>query len=171
MTNVGDWGAKLKDFFESPQCREIYSYLRERTRQGKVVLPSWQNTFRAFEKTPLRELKVIFLLSDPYPWRKNGKDVADGIALSCGITKQEQPSLSLFYDGMQDDLGIIKRKRNPDLSYLCKQGVLFLNTSLTVEEGLPGSHSHVRVKDKRVRLWEPFMKYFLEMVYTDPQGL
>lgn len=167
---LGTWGPSLKKFIESPSCDGIYDHLRNRSSQGRIVLPAWQNTFRAFRETPKDKLKCVFFLQDPYPWRKGDLDVADGIALSCSITKEEQPSLSLFFDGMEEDLKI-KGPRNPDLSYLCRQGVMMLNTALTVELNRPNSHSMVRVLDKKIRLWEPFMKYFCEEVLKEHNGL
>lgn len=162
--SLGSWGPYLKKFIEGPQCDGIYQYLKERSAQGRVILPSWENTFRAFRETPFDDLKCIFFLQDPYPWRKNGKDVADGIAMSCSNTQIIQPSLSLFYDGMG------ATDRNPDLAYLCHRGIMMLNTSLTVEMDRPNSHSMVRVLDKKTRLWEPFMKYLLEEVLSVTNG-
>lgn len=74
--------------------------------------------------------------------------------MSCSHTGICQPSLDLFYDGMEDDLKT-KVPHNPDLSYLCEQGVLFLNTSLTVELNKPSSH-----KGK----WDKFMLYLVQEV-------
>jgi len=159
---LGTWGPKLKKFIEGPQCDRIYEYLQKRSREGKTILPSWENTFKAFQKTPFDKLKVIFFLQDPYPWIKDGKVVADGIAMSCSNTKIEQPSLTAFYDA----LGLSPKERSPDLSYLCEQGVMLLNTALTVELNKPTSHSKVRIDDKKIRLWEPFTQFLLEEVIT-----
>lgn len=165
--SLGSWGPKMKQFIEGPQCDEIYSYLKKRSSEGRTILPSWEDTFNAFQKTPFEDLKVIIAAQDPYPWQKNGKNVSDGIAMSCSNTGIEQPSLSLFLDGIADVMpeyaGV---DRDPDLSYLCSQGVMMLNTSLTVELNRPNSHSQVRVLDKKIRLWEPFFKYFFEEIIT-----
>jgi uracil-DNA glycosylase len=164
---LGSWGDRMKDFILSPQCDEIYAYLKSRSGQGKVILPLWSDTFRAFAETPLEELKVVFFLQDPYPGQRGGVNVADGIALSCSHTGEEQPSLSCFLDGISRD-----SNRSPDLGYLCNQGVMMLNTSLTVELNRPNSHSQVRVLDRKVRLWEPFFRYFFEQVIAAcPPGL
>lgn len=155
----------MKPFIESPQCDEIYAYLKKRSSEGRTILPSWEDTFRAFRETPYPDLKCIWFLADPYPGIKDGKMVADGIAMSCRNTGKEQPSLSLFYDGITENLGE-KGGRNPDLSHLCRQGIMMLNTSLTVELNKVGSHSGVQIKDKRIRLWEPMMKFILEDIIT-----
>lgn len=170
--SLGSWGPKMKKFIEGPQCDEIYRFLKMRVGQGKVILPKWEDTFRAFKETPLEDLKCIFFLQDPYPWVREGVSIADGIAMSCKNVSEEQPSLSLFYDGLQDNLPeYVGRKRDPDLAYLCRQGVMMLNTSLTVEVNRANSHSQVRVLDKKTRIWEPFMKYLLEEVLSHNSGL
>lgn len=150
----GDWGPKFKPFIESPEFDTIFKFLKEQSKMGKTICPESKDVFRTFRETPYKDLKVIFLLQDPYPWMKNGVMVADGIPMSCSNTKICQPSLSLFYDGIADDLGI-KIPHEPDLSYLCKQGVMFLNSSLTVELNKPGSHKGV---------WDPFINFFIEEV-------
>lgn len=154
----GDWAPKFKPFIESSAFDEIFKFLKDQSRADKRICPESKDVFRAFRETPYKDLKVIFLLQDPYPWVKKveGKDimVADGIPMSCSNTGVCQPSLSLFYDGISDDLGI-KVPHHPDLSYLCKQGVLFLNTSLTVEVNKPGSHKGV---------WDKFITFFIEEV-------
>jgi len=155
---LGTWATKLKPFIESKECDNIYAQLKEASRDGKVICPVSTETFRAFEKTPYEDLKVVFWAQNPYPWFKNGVMVADGIALSCSHTQILQPSLQLFYEGIEKDIGLnISAYRDPDLSYLCKQGIMMLNTSLTVEENKPGS---------MVELWLPFMRYLIEEVFN-----
>lgn len=151
---LGDWAPKFKPFWESGGFDEIFGFLKAESAEKKVICPVHQNVFRAFRETPYSSLKCVFMLQDPYPWIKNGKYVADGIAMSCSNTGICQPSLDLFYDGIADDLDI-EVPHNPDLSYLCKQGVLFLNTSLTVELNKPTSHT---------KLWDKFMNYLIEEV-------
>jgi uracil-DNA glycosylase len=150
---LGTWGPKMQPFIESSDFDEIFRFLKKESKEeGKTICPEWVNTFRAFKETPYDGLKCIFLLQDPYPWIKGGKYVADGIAMSCSITGVCQPSLTCFYEGMSDDLGI-DVFHNPDLTYLCKQGVLFLNTSLTVELNKPTSHQGI---------WNKFMDFLME---------
>src|SRR5436190_16013828 len=101
---LGDWGPKLKPFIESKEFDDIFKFLKEQSRDGKVICPESKDLFRSFEVTPYKDLRAIFLLQDPYPWIKNGKYVADGIPMSCSHTGVLQPSLELFYAGMEDDL-------------------------------------------------------------------
>lgn len=157
----GDWAPKLKTFIESSDFDEIYKFLKSEHNEGKVICPHHSNTFRAFKETPFSDLRCVFILQDPYPWIKTDREgnriyVADGMAMSCSNTGACQPSLELFYQGMEDDLGI-KVPRQPDLSYLAHQGVLLLNTSLTVEMNKASSHGGV---------WDKFIYYLLEEVIS-----
>jgi uracil-DNA glycosylase len=148
------WATKLKPFIESKEFDDIYAFLKQQSMDGRTICPHHSNVFRAFRETPYESLKCVFILQDPYPWVKGGKMIADGIAMSCSNTGICQPSLDLFYDGMADDLEI-SVPHHPDLTYLCHQGVLFLNTSLTVELNKPSSHKG---------LWDKFMMFLVEEV-------
>lgn len=156
-SQLGDWGPKLKPFVESKDFDEIFAFLKAESREGKTICPEAPNVFRAFKECPYSDLKCVFILQDPYPWvkfdREAGKWIytADGMAMSCSNTGICQPSLNMFYDGMEDDLGetVI---REPNLAYLANQGVLLLNTSLTVEKDKPTSHQGK---------WDKFIKFLL----------
>ena len=100
----------------------------------------------------------------PYYQVKDGIYVADGIAMSCSNTEKEQPSLTLFYDAIEDDIykGLnLEMQRFADLKYLCNQGVMLLNTALTTEMNKPGSHKE---------LWKPFMVYLLEEIFSKKEN-
>lgn len=157
---LGSWGSKLKPFIESKECDAIYEFLKFEGRRGKRICPESINTYRAFKETPYDQLKVVWLLQDPYHQYRNGVYTADGIAMSCLNTGKLQPSLELFYGGMEEDLagGLdLGMLRDPDLTYLCNQGIMMLNTALTVEEGKTGTHKDI---------WKPFTKYLLEEVLS-----
>ena len=148
---LGTWGMYLKPFIESNECDILYTKLKEDAKRGKKICPLSQETYRTFQETPKDDLKVVFVLMDPYPWIKKEKGVptivADGIAMSCSHTAHPQPSLELFYDGIIDDLYKKDKEFVPerlnDLKYLCNQGVMMLNTALTVEVNKVGSHTKV----------------------------
>lgn len=155
----GDWAPKFKPFIESKDFDEIYDFLKKESKEGKIICPEHKNTFRAFKECPFSDLRVVFILQDPYPWVMYDKEkgniyCADGIAMSCSNTNRCQPSLELFYQGIQDDLGY-EVVRMPDLKYLANQGILFLNTSLTVEKDRPTSHKG---------LWDKFNDYLIQEV-------
>lgn len=155
------WHNKIKPFIESEECNKIYAFLKEESKRGKKIAPDSFNTFRCFYETPLDEIKVVIVAMCPYHTFKEGKPIADGLALSCSITEELQPSLDQFYNAIETEfynglnLNIIK---NPDLSYLANQGVLLLNAALTTEKDKAGSH---------LNLWEPFIKYLFENIINN----
>jgi len=155
------WHEKIKPFIESVECDDIYAFLKAQSQLSKKIAPDSINTYRCFFETPLDELKVIIVGMCPYHTFKNGSPVADGLAMSCSITEQLQPSLDQFYGAIETEfynglnLNIIKHY---DLAYLANQGVLLLNAALTTEKDRAGSH---------LQLWEPFMKYLFEKVINN----
>jgi len=158
------WHAKMRPFIESNECDAIYEFLKKESKRGKQIAPLSSNVYRAFKETPLDELKVVLMGMCPYHTFKNGEPVADGLLMGCSTTGYPQPSLDKFYDAMEKEFhnGLnLKRHKNPDVSYLAKQGVLMLNAALTVEMNKAGSHSDI---------WEPFTVYLLEHV-LDTSGV
>lgn len=158
------WHAKMRPFIESNECDAIYEFLKKESKRGKQIAPLSSNVYRAFKETPLDELKVVLMGMCPYHTFKNGEPVADGLLMGCSTTGYPQPSLDKFYDAMEREFynGLnLKRHKDPDVSYLAKQGVLMLNAALTVEMNKAGSHSAI---------WEPFTVYLLEHV-LDTSGV
>jgi uracil-DNA glycosylase len=160
---LGSWGEILKPFIVSENCDKIYAKLKEDAKKGVVICPDSKETFRAFKECPWDDLKAVFLLQDPYPWIKKGIKVADGIAMSCKWTETCQPSLENFYRGIEEDLynGLnFNMFMNPDLTYLANQGILFLNTSLTVRAA-QGTSSNI---GSHKTLWWKFTNYVLSII-------
>jgi uracil-DNA glycosylase len=155
---LGTWAKKLRPFVEGKEMWDIYQTLKQ-DRLRETIVPDSKDTFRAFSTTDISNVKVIFYLMDPYPKRYYGGDKklqATGIAMDCSNSPngKMQPSLEIWYDAMEKDLGR-KVKRSLDLTYLHEQGVMMLNTDLTCKINKTASHKG---------LWEPFQKYFLEEV-------
>ena len=154
----GNWSDKIKPFFDEGGFDEIYKFLKHESRRGKKLTPLSSNTFRCFQETDFNNLKLIVVGLSPYHTLRNGEPVADGLCLSCSITKILQPSLDQWYNCVEEELykGMnIHYIKNPDLTFLARQGVLLLNAGLTCEIMKPASHN---------LLWEPFMKYLFEKV-------
>jgi len=105
-------------------------------RRNKNVFPPAAQTFRVFAETPLHGVKVVVLGQDPY----HGPGQAHGLAFSVNAGVQCPPSLRNIFKELHDDVGGPLRK-NPDLSDWARQGVLLLNTTLTVASGQPLSHA------------------------------
>ena len=149
------WYPKLRKWIESEECDKIYEFLKKETGRGKKLAPLSSNVWKAFLLTPYEEVKVVMVGMAPYhTFTRDNLPVADGILMGCSITKQLQPSLEQFYSAMEKELGV-EIEKTPDLSYLCRQGVLMLNLALTTEKNKPGNH---------IPLWNPFIKYLFEEV-------
>jgi uracil-DNA glycosylase len=158
------WHVKMRPFIESNECDAIYEFLKKESKRGKNIAPLSSNVYRAFMETPLNEINAVMIGMCPYHTFKNGEPVADGLLMGCSTTGYPQPSLDKFYDAMEKEFydGLnLKRHKNPDVSYLAKQGVLMLNAALTVEMNKAGSHNAI---------WEPFIVYLLENV-LDTSGV
>lgn len=152
------WHRKIKPFIESEECDKIYAFLKAEGKRGKQIAPLSSDTFKCFKETAFEEITAILVGMCPYHTFRNGKPVADGLALSCSVHNYLQPSLEQFYRGIETELygGMCAPCiKNPDLTYLAQQGVLLLNAGLTVEANKPGSHNEI---------WEPFMKYLFQEV-------
>lgn len=158
------WWPKIKKFYEDNGFDPIYTHLKQRSKVGVKILPDSKNVFRCFEECPIEELKCVIVNEHPYSIMQNNMAVADGLALSCGITKYPQPELDQFFSSLElefDNGMCLPCIKTPDLSYLAQQGVLLLNCSLTVEHLKPNSHN---------LLWKPFMQYLFEEV-LDVHGI
>jgi len=153
------WSQVLKPFIFSGDFDNILSQLVKLSNEDKRFTPPLKQVFRAFQECPYDELKVVVLGQDPYP--RFG--TADGIAFSCGNTKELQPSLSYMleeinrtvYNGHPGSL-------DPDLTRWSNQGILLLNTALTTEVGKVGQHYDI---------WKPFLAYLLDHLNCKQSGL
>ena len=155
------WHSKMQPFIESEECDKIYAYLKKESGRGKKIAPLSSNVYRCFLETPLDEMKVVMMGMCPYHTERNGEPIADGLLMGCSTTGKLQPSLEQFYGGVERELydGLnLQYVKNPDVSYLAKQGVLMINAALTTEMNKAGSH---------IELWEPFVKHFFECIETE----
>ena len=118
-----------KDYYQ-----ELLAFVQKR-REEVSVFPEEKNVFRALELTPFESVKVVILGQDPY----HGFGQAHGLSFSVQKGIPLPPSLRNIYKELQEDLGG-ELPTEGDLSHWAKQGVLLLNTVLTVEEGNANSH-------------------------------
>ena len=125
----------LKAEFEAPYFKALKSFLQEEMKQYSVFPPA-KLIFNAFNKTPLPAVKVVIVGQDPY----HGPGQAHGLAFSVPDGIKPPPSLVNIYKEMHTDLGIIPPKSG-NLEKWAKEGVLLINTSLTVRSGQAASHS------------------------------
>ncbi len=130
----GDWEEALRDEFKKPYYRQLYQTVNEEYRT-KQIFPPADDIFNAFHMTPLHEVKCVILGQDPY----HGNGQADGLCFSVKKGVEIPPSLQNIYQELHDDLGCTIPNHG-DLTKWAEEGVLLLNTVLTVRAHQPNSH-------------------------------
>ena len=128
------WNEILVEEMQKDYYQELQEFVKKR-REEVSVFPEEKNVFRALELTPFESVKVVILGQDPY----HGFGQAHGLSFSVQKGIPLPPSLRNIYKELQEDLGG-ELPTEGDLSHWAKQGVLLLNTVLTVEEGNANSH-------------------------------
>jgi uracil-DNA glycosylase len=160
----GSWSSRIKPFYDKGGFDPIYKTLIAKSKSGIQIAPSGINTYRAFKETNFNDLKAVIVTQDPYFKFINDQPIATGVAMDCSLSARAQPTLKQFYNGIEKELydglelNFIQRY---DLGYLCEQGILLLNTALTVEKDKPGSHMDI---------WEDFTIFLLKEV-IGPTGV
>jgi uracil-DNA glycosylase len=129
-----DWQEVLKDEFEKPYWGKLETFLAEE-RKTHTLFPQREDIFNALKYTPYKEVKVLILGQDPYI--NDGE--AHGLAFSVRPGIKVPPSLVNIYKELESDLGI-PRAKTGYLKRWAEQGVLLLNTALTVRKGEANSH-------------------------------
>ena len=129
-----DWLSPLKPEFSKPYYAKLYKKVMEEYRT-RLIFPPANDIFNAFELTPLNEVKAVILGQDPY----HGDGQAHGLCFSVKPDVDIPPSLVNIYQELHDDLGCYI-PNNGYLTKWAKQGVLLLNTVLTVRAHQANSH-------------------------------
>ncbi|MCP8894368.1 uracil-DNA glycosylase [Shinella daejeonensis] len=129
------WKAPLSAEFSSPHMGALKTFLMEQKAAGRRIFPKGAEYFRALDLTPLDEVRVVILGQDPY----HGEGQAHGLCFSVQPGVRIPPSLVNIYKELQQDLGI-PPARHGFLEHWARQGVLLLNSVLTVEMGRAASH-------------------------------
>lgn len=132
------WKNALADEFEKPYFASLVRFLHEEKAAGQRIYPPGSQIFKAFELTPIDQVKVVILGQDPY----HGAGQAMGLSFSVPANIPAPPSLKNIFKEIHDDLGITM-SGYPDLEKWARQGVLLLNAVLTVRAGQPASHSSI----------------------------
>ncbi len=129
------WRQALEPEFGNPYMSELRRFLVSEKEAGKRIFPKGGEYFRALDLTPLDEVKVVILGQDPY----HGPGQAHGLCFSVQPGVRIPPSLVNIYKELKSDLGI-EPARHGFLEHWARQGVLLLNSVLTVEEARAASH-------------------------------
>ncbi|MCQ4320191.1 uracil-DNA glycosylase [Stutzerimonas stutzeri] len=130
------WKAALQDEFEQPYMKQLGEFLRREKVAGKVIYPPGPMIFQALNSTPLERVRVVILGQDPY----HGAGQAHGLCFSVQPGVAPPPSLQNIFKELKRDLNL-DIPSHGCLQHWADQGVLMLNTSLTVEQGVAGSHA------------------------------
>ncbi len=137
------WLTPLAHEFDQPYMHALKAFLLAEKTAGQRIFPKGGEWFRAFDLTPLGQVRVVILGQDPY----HGPGQAHGLCFSVRPDVAIPPSLTNIYKELRDDLGV-PPARHGHLEHWARQGVLLLNSVLTVRMGQAASH--------RDRGWEQF---------------
>ncbi len=130
-----DWNDVLKDVLESENYAKIRQFLKKEYFE-RTIYPPMNQIYNAFYLTPYKDVKAVILGQDPY--HEPGQ--AHGLCFSVAEGTKLPPSLVNIYKEMKDDIGVDNGTKG-DLTKWAEQGVLLLNTTLTVRRGAANSHS------------------------------
>ena len=152
-----DWAEALKAEYRKPYYKSLYYKLREEY-QSHLVYPPAEDIFNAFHLTPLKDVKVVILGQDPY----HGDGQAHGLCFSVKPEVETPPSLVNIYKELHDDLGCYIPNHGC-LEKWAQQGVLLLNTVLTVRAHQPNSHRNIG--------WEEFTDAAIRVLNTQDRPI
>jgi len=151
ITLENSWMPFLGEEFNKPYMQELFQFLAQEKKQGKNVFPDEEHILEAFRLTPFNQVKVVILGQDPY----HGMGQAHGLAFSVRKGVKPPPSLVNIFKELQSDMNCLTPTHGC-LESWAKQGVLLLNTVLTVEESKAGSHHK--------KGWEHFTDKVIEVL-------
>ena len=145
------WKYNLTEFLLSPKMDALRDFLLQEKQQNKVIYPPSSLIFNALNTTPLDQVKVVIIGQDPY----HGPNQAHGLSFSVQRGVALPPSLRNIFHELHTDLGV-PIPRHGDLTHWAEQGVLLLNSVLTVEAGQPTSHQK--------QGWEDFTDHVIDVL-------
>ena len=154
---VGDWKVKLSDIPKKEYFQNLINFLNLQAREKKIIYPPRGQWFKAFELTHFKDVKVVILGQDPY----HNPGQAQGMSFSVPEGVSLPPSLRNIFQEIQSDIGI--NNQSGDLTSWAKQGVLLLNSVLTVEKNQPASHAG--------KGWEEFTDYVIELINKEKENI
>lgn len=152
-----DWKAILAAEFEQPYFTELVQFVRSEYASGQVF-PAGRNIFRAFDKCPFEQLKVVIIGQDPY----HGEGQANGLCFSVAEGVSYPPSLQNIFKEVADDIGT-PIPASGELDRWAEQGVLLLNAVLTVRAHEAASHAG--------RGWERFTDAVVRAISERKEGV
>ena len=156
---AADWRKKLSNEIESSYMQKLLKYLEDEDSLGVQIFPSKPLMFNAFNQTPFNSVRVVILGQDPY----HGPGQAHGLAFSVKKDVRFPPSINNIFKELKNDIPDFNQPEHGDLSHWADQGVLLLNTTLSVVAGKPTSHQN--------RGWEIFTDQVIKKLSDEKKGL
>ena len=155
---IPSWLTRLQDEFELDYMLALRTFLQQEKQSKKVIYPLANQYFAAFNLTPFDKVKVVILGQDPY----HGPNQAHGLCFSVPPTIKTPPSLVNIYKELEADLGI-PRATHGCLTHWATQGVLLLNSVLTVEKNQAASHQG--------QGWERFTDHIIDLINAQAESV
>ena len=152
------WKKALAEEFDKPYFRELVAELHREKQAGITVYPPGGSIFKAFDLCPLDKVKVVILGQDPY----HNPGQAMGLSFSVPEGVAAPPSLKNIFKEIESDLGI-RMSGSTDLTPWARQGVLLLNSVLTVRAGAAASHSGLG--------WQEFTDAVIRIISETQDGV
>ena len=152
------WKRDLQSEFDKPYFARLVDFLHGEKAAGQTVYPPGSQIFKAFELTPVDDVKVVILGQDPY----HGPGQAMGLSFSVPDGVRMPPSLRNIFKEIEDELGVRMSGRT-NLEPWARQGVLLLNSVLTVRGGMAASHSNIG--------WQEFTDAVIRYLSDNCEGI
>ena len=152
------WKEALQSEFEKPYFAALVRTLHAEKAAGERIYPPGRDIFKAFELTPVDQVKVVILGQDPY----HGPGQAMGLCFSVPDSLPAPPSLKNIFREIETDCGV-RMSGSPNLEPWARQGVLLLNAILTVRAGAPASHGAIG--------WQTFTDAVIRYISTHLEGV
>lgn len=152
------WKSRLLPEFDAPYMTDLRAFLLAEKQRGRKVFPPGSEIFNAFNSTPFSDVRVVILGQDPY----HGPGQAHGLCFSVRHGVALPPSLQNIFKELETDIGMC-RPAHGNLQHWAEQGVLLLNSVLTVEQGRAAAHQG--------RGWERFTDRAIALLNEEREGL
>jgi uracil-DNA glycosylase len=157
-SDIGDWSMHLDGISEKDCFQNLLGFLKQQTQLSKTIYPPSGSWYKAFELSSYAKTRVVILGQDPY----HGEGQAEGMSFSVPKGVKTPPSLRNIYKELASDLNTSTPEHGHLVSW-AKQGVLLLNSVLTVEKSIPASHAN--------QGWEVFTDYVISLLSEKKQHL
>ena len=156
---INNWQTFIEAEQKQTYFQKLTNFVASERQSGKLIFPPEREVFRAFELTPLDQVRVVLLGQDPY----HGQGQAHGLCFSVKPGVPLPPSLKNIYKELATDIEGFHIPEDGFLEQWAQQGILMLNTVLTVEEGK--AHSHAKAG------WETFTDHVLSFLNQQPRPI